>query len=190
MAINALYKKYFQKSKIFLYPLLDIKRGTSVVPTETYVSWGEFCSTEDMKLICVYHSRTDAEYMNFEKNVLLKHSRLCDYVKADAVTSIFTFDFSDLSDDWDHFINGRYSKMDVRIKRRILDFFDSNSGNYFYVNSYLFPLTNHAVYAELLDVSIDLIKEVHELCDKPDFDKENLVLEVANLENIEKTVNL
>jgi hypothetical protein len=190
MAINALYKKYFQKSKIFLYPLLDIKRGTSVVPTETYVSWGEFCSTEDMKLICVYHSRTDAEYINFEKNVLLKHSRLCDYVKADAVTSIFTFDFSDLSDDWDHFINGRYSKMDIKIKRRILDFFDSNSGNYFYVNSYLFPLTNHAVYAELLDVSIDLIKEVHELCDKPDFDKENLVLEVANLENIEKTVNL
>lgn len=190
MAINALYKKYFQKSKIFLYPLLDIKRGTSVVPIETYVSWGDLCSTEDMKLICVYHTRTDAEYINFEKNVLLKHSRLCDYVKADAVTSVFTFDFSDLSDDWDHFINGRYSRMDVKIKRRILDFFDSNSGNYFYVNSYLFPLTNHAVYAELLDVSIALIKEVHELCDKPDFDKENLVLEVANLENIEKTVNL
>ena len=190
MVINALYKKYFQKSKIFLYPLLDIKRGTSVVPTETYVSWGDFCSTEDMKLICVYHSRTDAEYINFEKNVLLKHSRLCDYVKADAVTSVFTFDFSDLCDDWNHFINGKYSRMDIIIKRRILDFFDSNSGNYFYVNSYLFPLTNHVVYAELLDVPVDLIKEVYELCDKPNFDKENLVLEVANLENIEKTVNL
>jgi len=190
MKINALYRKYFQKSKIFLYPLLDIKRGTSVVPSHTFVAWNDTYKPEDMKLICLYETRLDKEYINFEKNVLLKHSRLCDYVKADAVTSIFTFDFSDLSDDWDHFINGRYSKMDVRIKRRILDFFDSNSGNYFYVNSYLFPLTNHAVYAELLDVSIDLIKEVHELCDKPDFDKENLVLEVANLENIEKTVNL
>jgi hypothetical protein len=190
MPINTLYKKYFQKSKIFMYPLLDIKRGTSVVPTETYLSWGDICTTEDMKLICVYHSRVDLEYVNFEKNVLLKHSRLCDYVKADAVTSIFTFDFSDLSDDWNHFLNGKYSKMEIKIKRKILDFFDSNSGNYFYVNSYLFPIPHYKTYADLLDVSVEMIKSVGELCDKPDLDKENLVLEVANLENIEKTVNL
>lgn len=190
MVINALYKKYFQKSKIFLYPLLDIKRGTSVVPKETYVSWENTLAPEDMKLICVYHTRTDAEYINFEGNVLLKHSRLCDYVKADAVTSVFTFDFSDLSDDWDHFINGRYSKMDIKIKRRILDFFDSNSGNYYYVNSYLFPIPHFKLYAELLDVPVELVKSVGELCDKPNFEKENLVLEVADLESIEKTVNL
>lgn len=190
MVINALYKKYFQKSKIFLYPLLDIKRGTSVVPKETYVSWDNTLTPEDMKLICVYHTRTDAEYVNFEKNVLFKHSRLCDYVKADAVTSVFTFDFSDLSDDWDHFINGRYSKMDIKIKRRILDFFDSNSGNYYYVNSYLFPIPHFKLYAELLDVPVALVKSVGELCDKPNLDKEKLVLEVANLESIEKTVNL
>jgi hypothetical protein len=190
MVISTLYKKYFQKSKIFLYPLLDIKRGTSVVPKETYVSWGNTLTTEDMKLICVYHSRTDAEYINFEKNVLLRHSRLCDYVKADAVTSVFTFDFSDLSDDWDHFINGRYSKMDIKIKRRILDFFDSNSGNYYYVNSYLFPIPHFKLYAELLDVPVELVKSVGELCDKPNFERENLVLELANLESIEKTVNL
>lgn len=190
MVINALYKKYFQKSKIFLYPLLDIKRGTSVVPKETYVSWDNTLTPEDMKLICVYHTRTDAEYVNFEANVLLRHSRLCDYVKADAVTSVFTFDFSDLSDDWDHFINGRYSKMDIKIKRRILDFFDSNSGNYYYVNSYLFPIPHFKLYAELLDVPVELVKSVGELCDKPNFEKENLVLEVADLESIEKTVNL
>jgi hypothetical protein len=41
-----------------------------------------------------------------------------------------------------------------------------------------------------LGVSTELIKSVGELCDKPDLDKENLVLEVADLENIEKTVNL
>jgi hypothetical protein len=83
MVIDALYKKYFQKSKIFLYPLLDIKRGTSVVPTETYVSWNDKCNSEDMKLVCVYQTRTDLEYVKFEKNVLLKHNRLEDYVKID-----------------------------------------------------------------------------------------------------------
>ena len=92
MVISALYKKYFQKSKIFLYPLLEIKRGTSVVPEETYLSWNNSITPEDMKLICVYHTRTDIEYINFEKNVLLKHSRLCDYVWTGDKT-IFTFDF-------------------------------------------------------------------------------------------------
>jgi hypothetical protein len=190
MVISALYKKYFQKSKIFLYPLLGIKRGTSVVPEETYLSWNNSINPEDMKLVCLYHSRTDYEYINFEKNVLLKHSRLCDYVRIDSVKTIFTFDFSDLSDDWLYFLEGKYSKMDVKIKRKILDFFDSNSGNYYYVNSYLFPIPHHKLYAELLDVPVELIKSVVELCDKPNFEKETLVLEVADLESIEKTVNL
>ena len=106
MVISTLYKKYFQKSKIFLYPLLDIKRGTSVIPEETYLGWNNTVTPEDMKLICVYHTRTDAEYVNFEKNVLLKHSRLCDYVSA-GDKSIFTFDFSDLEYNWFHIVYGR-----------------------------------------------------------------------------------
>ena len=189
MGINALYKKYFQKSKIFLYPLLDIKRGTSVVPEETYLSWENTLTPEDMKLICVYHTRTDVEYINFEKNVLLKHSRLCDYVWAREKT-IFTFDFSDLEYNWFHLVYGRYSKLDYDIKRKILNFFDTKSGNYLYVSSYLFPEKHFETYANLLGVSTELVKSVGELCDKPNLDKENLVLQVADLENIEKTVNL
>jgi hypothetical protein len=68
MAITALYRKYFQKSKIFLYPLLDIKRGVSVIPEETYLAWGKSYSPEDMKLVCVYKTRHDIEYKQFEKN--------------------------------------------------------------------------------------------------------------------------
>lgn len=189
MALNSVYTKYFQKSKVFLYPLLGIKRGVSVVPVETYICWEGCYTSEDMKLICVYDIRKDDEYKFFEKNTLLLHNRLHDYVKIGS-QAVLTFDFSDLSDDWDHFINGRYSKMDIKIKRRILDFFDSNSGNYYYVNSYLFPIPHFKLYAELLDVPVALVKSVGELCDKPNLDKEKLVLEVANLESIEKTVNL
>jgi hypothetical protein len=189
MVINALYKKYFQKSKIFLYPLLDIKRGTSVIPEETYLGWNNTVTPEDMKLICVYHTRTDVEYVNFEKNVLLKHSRLCDYISA-GDKSIFTFDFSDLEYNWFHIVYGRYSKLNYDIKRKVLNFFDPKSGNYIYVASYLFPEKHFETYANLLGVNVELLKEVGELCDKPNLDKENLVLEVADLENIEKTVNL
>jgi len=138
MALSSVYKKYFQKSKVFLYPILGIKRGVSVVPTETYISWQGYYTSEDMKLICVYDVRTDSEYKQFEKNVLLNHNRLNDYVKV-GNQLVLTFDLSDLGDDWFHFINGRYSKISMNLKQKILTFFDKYSGNYAYMHSYLIP---------------------------------------------------
>jgi hypothetical protein len=184
MVIDALYRKYFQKSKIFLYPILGIKRGTSVVPTETYVSWADKVNSEDMKLVCVYPVRTDSEYMQFEKNVLLKHNRLIDLIKVDEEKLVVTFNFSDLSDDWSCFLDGKYSKMNINTKRKILDFFDKKSGNYAYVESYLFPEKHFETYAKILDVDANFLKSVGELCNKPDLDKESLLIEVADLENI------
>lgn len=185
MVIDALYRKYFQKSKIFLYPLLDIKRGTSVVPKETYVSWNDQITPEDMKLVCIYHTRTDKEYLLFEKNVLLKHNRLFDYNKIDEETLVVTFDFSDLNLDWLLFINGKYSQLDIKLKRKILDFFDKRSGNYAYVESYLFPEKHFETYARILQVEEDFLRSVGELCTPPDLEKECLLISIANLEDIE-----
>jgi len=190
MALNSVYKKYFQKSKVFLYPLLGIKRGVSVVPVETYFSWEGYYNSEDMKLICVYDIRTDDEYVLFEKNTLLKHNRLCDYIKVNT-QAIFTFDFSDMEDDWFHLINGRYSKIRLELKQKILGFFDKYSGNYAYMHSYLIPEKYFSNYAELLDVEPEMLIKVGELCSKPDTAKETLQMEVADLDNInEKLLNL
>ena len=190
MALNSVYKKYFQKSKVFLYPLLGIKRGVSVVPVETYFSWEGYYNSEDMKLICVYDIRTDEEYVLFEKNTLLKHNRLSDYIKVNS-QAIFTFDFSDMGDDWFHFINGRYSKISLELKQKILNFFDKYSGNYAYMHSYLIPEKYFSNYAELLDVEPEMLIKVGELCSIPDTAKETLQMEVADLENInEKLLNL
>jgi hypothetical protein len=188
MVIDALYRKYFQKSKIFLYPLLDIKRGTSVVPNETYVSWNDTIDSEDMVLVCTYPTRTDQEYLRFEKNVLLKHNRLVDFVKVDDDNLIVTFNFSDLRDDWFNFLNGKYSKISINTKRKILDFFDKNSGNYAYVESYLFPEKHFETYAKILGIETELLISVGELCDKPDLEREKLLMQVADLENI-KIIN-
>lgn len=184
MTLNALYRKYFQKSKIFMYPLLDIKRGSYAVPTETYVSWEGKYSSEDAKLVCVYHNDGSAEYVKFENNILMKNTRLCDYYKVDDTTSVFIFDFSDLETDWDHFINGRYSKINEKTKRKILNYFSKNSANHKYIESYLFPEKYRKNYADLLNVDLSLLEESQELCDKPDVQKENLLIKVTNLENI------
>jgi hypothetical protein len=190
MALNSVYKKYFQKSKVFLYPLLGIKRGVSVIPVETYFGWDGYYNSEDMKLICVYDIRTDDEYVLFEKNTLLKHNRLCDYIKVNS-QAILTFDFSDMEDDWFHLINGRYSKISLELKQKILGFFDKYSGNYAYIHSYLIPEKYFNNYAELLDVEPEMLIKVGELCSKPDTAKETLVIEIADLDNInEKLLNL
>ena len=190
MALNSVYKKYFQKSKVFLYPLLGIKRGVSVVPVETYFSWDGYYNSEDMKLICVYDVRKDDDYVLFEKNILLKHNRLCDYIKVNS-QAILTFDFSDIEDDWFHLINGRYSKISLELKQKILGFFDKYSGNYAYMHSYLIPEKYYNNYAELLDVEPEMLIKVGELCSKPDTVKETLVIEIVDLDNInEKLLNL
>ena len=84
----------------------------------------------------------------------------------------------------DYVYNGRYSKINDKIKRKILNFFEKNSGNYMYVEGYLFPELHFEDYAKLLDVSVELLQSVGELCSKPDLDKEKLLIKVADLHNI------
>jgi len=181
MGLNALYKKYFQKSKIFLYPLLDIKKGCLFTPTETYVAWEDNHNPEDMKLICIYHNTDNPDYASFEKLILFKSNRITDFIKINETTSVYIFDFSDMEHEWHCFLNGKYSKMNETIKRKILNFFKDNSANYEYVNSYLFPEKFFEQYANILAVDIELLKSVGELCSKPDMSKEKLVLKVADL---------
>ena len=192
MALNSVYRKYFQKSQVFIYPLLGIKRGAAYVPKATYIAWEENDTTsEDMKLVCVYNNDGSNTFDVFVKSVLLKHSRLFGYVKADSKTSVFTFEFSDLSDDWENFLKGKYSKINLNLKAKILNFFDPQSGNYQYMKSYLHPEKFYDQYAELLNTDVELLKSVGELCTKPDLVKETLQLEIANLGDIhESTVNL
>ena len=181
MKVTTLYRKYFQKSKVFLYPLLDIKRGTSIIPSETYLAWNDTINPEDAKFVCLYPIRTDVEYVQFEKNVLLKHTRLHDFIKVDSENLIVIFDFNDIKDDWNNFINGRYSQLSENVKRKVLNFFDKNSGNYMYVEGYLYPDIHFDDYSKILGVDKELLISVGELCDKPDLEKETLTISVANL---------
>jgi hypothetical protein len=74
--------------------------------------------------------------------------------------------------------------MNIDIRRKILTYFAKSSGNYAYIESYLFPDNHFKKYAELLDVPVALLKSVGELCSKPDIEKEMLMIEVADLENL------
>lgn len=186
MAIEDIYRRYFQKSKIFIYPLLGIKRGSSVTPIQTYISWKEHYTPEDMKLIATYYERDDSEFLNFKKNILLKHVRLCDFISLNDECSVYVFDFSDKEKDWSHFLNGKYSKISKPIKNSILNYYDPNTGNYVYVDSYLNPEKYFKIYADVLLAEEDLLRNVGELASLPDLEKEKLTetVKVLNMNEI------
>ena len=52
-----MYKKYFQKSKVFLYPLLNIPKGQKFVPINTYLAWEDEINVNDMKFLCLYKQK-------------------------------------------------------------------------------------------------------------------------------------
>jgi hypothetical protein len=184
MTITTVYRKYFQKSKVFLYPLLDIKKGSIVTPFETYLSWDSNYTSEDIKLICAYKIRNDEEYKLFEKNILLKHNRLVDQVIINTELMVLVFDLLDYKKDWLNLIKGDYNSIEDKTKIHILNFFDQNSGNYTYMETYLYPDKHFEVYADLLGVDSKLITDVGQVCPPPDLNKENLNLNTLILKNI------
>lgn len=185
MVINNLYKKYFQKSKILLYPLLGIERG-NIAPLEVYLSIEGIYSPQDQKLVCVYDPTCDESYMEFKKERLEKHSLLSEQFADKNGNEVFVFDFSKYASTWNLLLDGKYSQIPIKEKNLILNFFEKNSGNYIYIHSYLFPNKWHQRYAEILDVPVDLIKEVNELIDKPNFEKETFHYKVEQPKTVEE----
>jgi len=177
MTIKSLYRDYFQKSRVFLYPALEIKRGVSVTPVQTYVSWKGLYKPEDMKLICLYDIRDDDDFMRFERTKLVGNRLFHDFIEVDEHQGVYVFDYSCYRDDWECFLTGKYSKMTAVYKRKIKEFYGAYSSNFEYVDSFLEPHKYFKIYSRLLDVDLGLLKEVGELCSKPDMSSESLILE-------------
>ena len=175
MIIPDIYKKYFQKSKIFLYPLLGIERG-NVVPEEVYLSIRFKFKPQDRRLVLVYDPRMDLRYETFKDDRLVNHNFLIESFQDQNGKETYVFDMTEFADDWDLFLSGKYSKMSIKVRNLILNYFDKSRGNYVYVHSFLFPENWFKRYAEILDVSEALLKEVGELCDIPNFEKEEFKL--------------
>ena len=178
--IKKLYDSYFQKSRVFLYPALDIKRGTSITPIQTYTSWKDKIDKSDRMLLCQYHLRDDPEFLRFEEHKLLNNDLFCDYFELSNKKAIYVFTFDDYRHDWYHFNRGEYSKLSPTLKSKIKTFYGEKSANYKLIHSYLYPDKYFDDYSDLLGVNTELLKDVGELCSKPDLEKELFTQEVKN----------
>jgi len=182
MAIKSLYKNYFQKSRVFLYPALDIKRGVSSTPIETHISWKGIHDKNDAKLCCLYYLRKDQEFKTFEKNKLLNNKLFHSFTDLGDDKGVYVFDFTTQMKDWNAFINGKYSQFSQAHKIKIKNYIGEKSSELPYIESFLYPERHFKLYAEMMNVKESLLRKVGELCDLPDFNKEVLNLSVKNLQ--------
>lgn len=169
------YTQYFQKSKVFLYPLLDIKKGATYVPRQTYIAWEDMYSIEDTMFLCVYQTPMNERFQRFIDRFILSHELFHKYIQLEDKKHLFIFNLKSRKFDFDNFIEGKYSKISLDSKIKILDFFGSNDKVEDYIHSFLSPKDHHEEYAEYLSVDIESIKEVYELCTPPDIEKETLI---------------
>jgi hypothetical protein len=66
-------------------------------------------------------------------------------------------------------------------KKIIEEYYGKSSVSYEFVMSYLYPEDYFKIYSEILNVDINLLKSVGELCAPVDIDKETLKLSIEDL---------
>lgn len=180
---------YFQKSRVFLYPVLETKRGGSVTPLNTFVSWTGKATQDDRKLICTYHLRNDEDFKKFEKRVLLGNELFENFKVGENGVGIYIFDLKKYAVDFDTFLKGKYSKFKPAFKQKIKRYYNLGNSNSVYVDSFINPNKYYNMYSDILGVPVSQLKG-GELCDKPNFQKEHLKILVKDISVTEKSVDL
>lgn len=177
---------YFQKSRCFLYPLLGINKNAFIKPLNTYISWDGKIEPTDRKLICVYKDLDTEGFRQFESLMLTGNRMFAEKFSFEGYL-IYVFDFEDFSKDWDLFLHGKYSWFTALAKIKIREYFGESSDQYRkQIGVYLFPERHFKVYSDYLDIPLELLKEVGELCDLYDPVRETLKFVEINLEKSEK----
>lgn len=180
--IKSLTKDYIQKSRIFLYPLLGIKKSFGPTPTESYISWDGTYLMNECKLICVYPTIDTEDFKKFERTRLFANKYFHVYYELENNTSAYVFDLRSHEQDWSNFLMGKYSKFTKDTKDKVLDFFSHKPAGKEYINSYFYPEKYYDNYSDLLDVPVELLRHVGELCSPPDLTKENLKASIKDVQ--------
>jgi hypothetical protein len=180
--ITTLYDKYFQKSKVFLFPLLELPKSSLIASVQTYIAWENNIRQEDCKLICVFSDITSTYFEAYEENYINLSPLLLTKHDGKDNKRVCIFDLSDFSIDIKHFLKGKYSYLSDNAKMLIKRYYGSTSTEFAYVDTFINPKEYTKIYSELLGVTEETLRQVGELCDPYDINKEFLKFTPVNLE--------
>lgn len=173
--MKRIYKEYFQKSKVFLYPVLGIKKGVRFVPIQTYVSWNDIYPMDGDKLLCHYtvEDKWNKQFETFselflETNILFEEKHCIN-----ENNHLYIFNLKPFKRDLNKFKKGNYSKFTKKTKEVIMNFFGEKGTISEFIESYLYPEYYFKDYAHLLNVDEKVLRDVGELCSKPNLEKED-----------------
>jgi hypothetical protein len=187
--LRSVYDKYFQKSKTFLLPYVLPDRKKIAQPENVYVAWKGRYTVKKKRLIVVYKAGDkSAAFKKAEAAMVASPLFESREVSPDKKQIIFIFNFTKRAKDWNNFLEGKYSKLSDHLKLAILHYYSEGTSEFLYIHSYLYPDAYFEDYAHHLDVSVKLLAEVGELCDKYNPDKETYSLVTEDLEILEKAV--
>lgn len=171
--ISEIYRKYFQKSMTFLYPLLGFKKGKHPRPVQSYIYWqGVEMPEKNRLLFCVYKKENTEEWKAFERDHLITHKMLQTTIPIDDKHIMYVFDLNPVAPDYDAFREGKYSRFSPGSKKILMDYYGVHTPEWVYIESYLYPDKYFKQYAEILDIDENFLKHVGELCDRYDESKE------------------
>lgn len=132
---------YIQKSKTFLWPLLNIKAQ----PIETYLSFGDINQTGESRiLIALFHNENE-EYIKLKPEI--ENSKFHDFTFKDDEFDIVTFNMYSLRNDYDKIVSGSYSEISTEYKL-LMSVIEKNK----IVLKCLEPASNYKEIAEILGV--------------------------------------
>lgn len=179
--IKSLYKDYYQKSAAFLFPAVGITRTSNIQPVQTYISWEPLIKETDRKLLCLYHNPGTEGFNVFERLLLLGNPLFEKQYDIKDNHSLYAFNFAPYHEDWDRFLEGKYSLLSPVLQKVIRGYYGEGDA-YQYMHSFLNPEHFFTLYAKLLGVDEELLWSVGELTDKYDRKKENFLHYLENLE--------
>lgn len=161
-----MYTRYFQKSKIFLYPLIGFNAYLKK-PIETYLAIKGKYKVEDKVIICRYSFKRYNQY----QDILIENKNYIEHF-VDGDDHFLVYSLKELGDNYSIFLKGCYSEFDEITKYNILKFYLSDSKAHSIIEKYLYPKRYHYIVAEEMDIDVAILQEVVELCSKPDLNRE------------------
>lgn len=165
------YNSYFQKSRLFLRPLLGILNKPKPERLGTYIAWDNNISLTDKKIICTYQLSNDQGYKNYERLVLFNNHLFHDFKECRNNIGVYIFNLTDYTHDWECFLKGKYSRFKETTKEKLIKYYP-NEHTKEYLKSYLYPDKYFEKYSELLDIPEKKLKAIGELCDPFNVDRE------------------
>ena len=155
-----------------LYPLLQFATD-AVRPKQTYLVYKNDFTLDNPCIICAYERQNDEAYYEFRNKVVFNNEYfLMHIIGLDYDYSVFTL--QEFGKDYQHFLEGKYSKFSERTKEIILEAYSKTTIGPILVDTHLNPEKYHELFAKELNTDIESLTIVHETLNPPDFEKETI----------------